>query len=92
MHTVAAKSRWLAPTFIVWVLVALGVSDRAVSATFDNGGGVGEISVVSNRADLISGGDALVSVDLIANPRAIRVELNGSDITDAFAIRPNGRY
>ena len=92
MHTVAAKSRWLAPTFIVWVLVALGVSDRAVSATFDNGGGVGEISVVSNRADLISGGDALVSVDLIANPRAIRVELNGNDITDAFAIRPNGRY
>jgi Tannase-like family of unknown function (DUF6351) len=92
VHTVAAKSRWLAPTFIVWVLLALGVSDRAVSATFDNGGGVGEISVVSNRADLISGGDALVSVDLIANPRAIRVELNGNDITDAFAIRPNGRY
>ena len=92
MHTVAAKSRWLAPIFIVGVLVALGVSDSAVSATFDDGGGVGEISVVSNRADLISGGDALVSVDLIANPRAIRVELNGNDITNAFAVRPNGRY
>ena len=39
MHTVAAKSRWLAPIFIVWVLVALGVSDRAVAATFDEGGG-----------------------------------------------------
>ena len=91
MHTVAAKSRWLAPIFIVWVL-ALGVSDRAVAATFAEGGGVGEISVVSNRADLISGGDALVSVDLLASPRAIRVELNGKDITSAFAVRANGRF
>ena len=87
----AAKSRWLAPIFIVWVL-ALGVSDRAVAATFAEGGGVGEISVVSNRADLISGGDALVSVDLLASPRAIRVELNGKDITSAFAVRANGRF
>ena len=92
MHTVAAKSRRLAPIFVVWVLVALGVSESALSATFDEGGGVGEISVVSNRADLISGGDALVSVDLIASPRAVRVELNGDDITDTFAVRPNGRF
>jgi len=78
---------------IVWVLVALGVSDRAVAAASANGGGVGEISVVSNRADLISGGDALVSVDLLdTSPRAIRVELNGTNITSAFAVRPNGRY
>ena len=92
MDSVAAKSRWRAPIFIVWVLVALGVSDSALSATFDEGGGIGEISVVSNRADLISGGDALVSVDLLANPRAIRVELNGKDITSAFAVRANGRF
>ena len=93
MHTVAAKSRWLAPIFIVWVLVALGVSDRAVAATFDEGGGIGEISVVSNRADLISGGDALVSVDLLdTSPRAVRVELNGKDIKSAFAVRANGRF
>ena len=92
MDSVAAKSRWRAPVFIVWVLVALGVSDSALSATFDEGGGIGEISVVSNRADLISGGDALVSVDLLANPRAIRVELNGKNITSAFAVRANGRF
>lgn len=92
MDSAVATSRWLAPLFIMWVLVALGVSDRAVAATLDQGGGVREISVLSNRADLISGGDALVSVDLIANPRTIRVQLNGDDITDAFAIRPNGRY
>jgi hypothetical protein len=92
VDSAVATSRWLAPLFIMWVLVALGVSDRAVAATLDQGGGVREISVLSNRADLISGGDALVSVDLIANPRTIRVQLNGDDITDAFAIRPNGRY
>jgi hypothetical protein len=89
---VAAKSRWLAPIFIVGALFALGVSDRAVATASANAGGVGEISVVSNRADLISGGDALVSVDLLASPRAIRVELNGTNITGAFAVRPNGRY
>ena len=93
MHTVAAKSRWLTASLVVWVLVALGVSDRAVSATLDEGGGVGEISVVSNRADLISGGDALVSVDLLdTSPRAIRVELNGKNIKSAFAVRANGRF
>ena len=92
MDSAVATPRWLAPLFIMWVLVALGVSDGAVAATLDQGGGVREISVLSNRADLISGGDALVSVDLIANPRTIRVQLNGDDITDAFAIRPNGRY
>ena len=93
MHTVAAKSRWLAPIFIVWVLVALGVSDRAVSATFDEGGGIGEISVVSNRADLISGGDALVSVDLLAEP-ASRSESSSTErtSTSAFAVRANGRF
>ena len=89
MHTVAAKSRWLAPIFIVGVLVALGVSDRAVWATFDNGGGVGEISVASNRADLISGGDALVSVDLIARTR----ERSGSSSTETTSPTrsPSGR-
>ena len=48
--------------------------------------------MLSNRADLISGGDALVSVDLRADPRAVRVELNGADITSAFSVRPNGRF
>ena len=93
MDSVAAKSRWRAPIFIVWVLVALGVSDSALSATLDEGGGIGEISVVSNRADLISGGDALVSVDLLdTSPRAVRVQLNGKDIKSAFAVRANGRF
>ncbi|WP_299451748.1 DUF6351 family protein [uncultured Pigmentiphaga sp.] len=55
-----------------------------------------EISVLGNRADLISGGQALVEVKIpdSASVRAeqIRMVLNGKDVTDAFALRENGRY
>src|SRR5204863_3423144 len=48
----------------------------------------------SNRADLVSGGDALVQVALPAriDPSSVRVSLNGSDVTSAFAVRSNGDY
>ena len=50
--------------------------------------------VISNRADLISGGDALV--DLVspagADPSAVRVDVDGQDVTSMFAVRPNGRF
>jgi len=53
-----------------------------------------EILVLSNRADLISGGDALVEIkwEAVAHSKAARIELNGVDIRSAFATRPNGRY
>jgi hypothetical protein len=52
------------------------------------------IEVLSNRADLISGGDALVAVDLPAgtDPSTITVTQNGKDVTSDFAQRPNGRF
>ncbi|HEY8555460.1 MAG TPA: DUF6351 family protein, partial [Burkholderiales bacterium] len=52
------------------------------------------IDVLSNRADLISGGDALVAIRLSneVDPAAVKVTLNGQDITDAFAVRQNGKY
>jgi hypothetical protein len=52
------------------------------------------IDVVSNRADVISGGDALVEVKVPArvNASSIRVFLRTRDITRDFALRPNGRY
>jgi hypothetical protein len=54
---------------------------------------VGPITVLSNRADLISGGDALVRIEL-RNAAAddVRVTLNRADVTGAFAVRENGRY
>jgi len=51
------------------------------------------IKTLSNRADLISGGDALVEI-VLPKPqfaRALRVELNGRDIRSSFAVRASGR-
>ena len=52
------------------------------------------IEVLSNRADLISGGDALVSIDLPDGtaPHDVTVRLNGSDVTSQFATRTDGRF
>ena len=51
------------------------------------------IKVLSNRADLISGGDALV--EILLPPKARRskvgVDVDGRDVTGAFAVRANGR-
>ena len=52
------------------------------------------IHVLSNRADLISGGSALVAIDLPrrTDPDRVRVYLNGHYIHRDFALRPNGRF
>src|SRR3954471_21043256 len=46
-----------------------------------------KIEVLSNRADLVSGGDALVAVSAPA-----RVFRNGTDVTPAFDRRPDGSF
>src|SRR4051812_31063131 len=53
-----------------------------------------EILVLSNRADLISGGDALVEVRWPAGAPIGKasVALNGNAVTGAFAVRADGRY
>jgi hypothetical protein len=50
------------------------------------------IRSVSNRADLVSGGDVLLEVvrDDGGPLTGLRVEVGGRDVTDAFALRPNG--
>jgi Tannase-like family of unknown function (DUF6351) len=52
------------------------------------------IEVLSNRADLISSGDALVAINLPAgvDPAKVKVFVGSRNVTDAFAIRPNGRF
>src|SRR3954471_11987101 len=47
-----------------------------------------DIRVLSSRADLISGGDALVQV----TPAGAKVAVDGRDVTSQFAVRPDGRY
>lgn len=50
------------------------------------------ISVVSNRADLVSGGDAVVQVDLPRGTTTAAVTVDGRDVSRAFAVRPNHRF
>jgi hypothetical protein len=79
--------------FFAVTLVGLVFVPLAGSAQKGNGGPA-EIVVLSNRADLVSGGDALVQVNLPdrVDPASVHVRLNGSDVTSAFAVRPNGAY
>src|SRR5258707_8906886 len=55
--------------------------------------GVVRIETLSNRADLVSGGDALTRVVLPpgASAGSLRVSLDGADVTHEFAARPDGK-
>jgi len=57
-------------------------------------GEIPEIRVLSNRADLLSGGDALVEVVFPdgVDPAGATLELGDADVTAQFALRSNGRY
>jgi hypothetical protein len=65
------------------VLLSAGL---AAAPAAQAGGGLLEIVTLSNRADLVSGGDVLLEVRVPANvflPR-VRLSLNGHDVTAAF--------
>ena len=53
-----------------------------------------QIKVLSNRADLVSGGDALVEIVVPPKvaPSSVRADVDGRDVTAAFALRSNGRF
>ena len=73
------RAKALAPVIGLALLMGLGATAQAATDP--------EIRVLSNRADLISGGDALVQVQ----PAGAKIDLNGRDITSQFAARPDGR-
>jgi len=52
------------------------------------------VEVLSNRADITSGGDALVAIQLPAGVDAshVRVKVGSRDVTGDFAQRPDGRF
>lgn len=52
-----------------------------------------EIRTLNQRADLVSGGDAMVEIVLPTGVVAsgLRVDVGGRDVTSAFAVRSNGR-
>src|SRR5438552_6566338 len=83
------KRSALLPAIVALVIAAVADAPRLARAA--NGF---DIKVLSNRADLVSGGDALVEIVLPAgvDPTSVRVDVDGRDVTAAFAVRPNGRY
>jgi hypothetical protein len=70
------------------VVVAIAASARTALAQ--------DIVVLSNRADLISGGDALIEIAFAASDRTtaagVTVDVDGRDVTSEFKIRADGRY
>ena len=50
--------------------------------------------MLSNRADLVNDGDALVEVVLPPGtaPGAVHVDVGGRDVTGAFGLRGDGRF
>jgi hypothetical protein len=66
------------------------VAAVAVPATAAAAGPI-TISVLSGRADLVSGGDALVAVGGVASAHGLRVTVGGRDQSKAFARRAGGR-
>ncbi|TDD30008.1 hypothetical protein E1218_02470 [Kribbella turkmenica] len=65
-----------------------------ITQTSAAGGVTPVITVLSNRADLVSGGNALVEVNVQSHSDSgrVRMSLNGEDVTDAFARQPGNRY
>ena len=75
---------------------AAGGPETAAALQAKAGGNLATLRVLGNRADLVSGGQALVELALPAQARAayadVRILRNGEDVTAAFALRDNGRY
>ena len=79
---------------VAWVLSGCGGSSPVSGGTGSSGGGAAVIKVLSNRSDLINGGDALVEVDPPAGiaATALSISLNGQDISQHFSTGSGGQY
>ncbi len=97
-----SSRRWRNPLLVTLVSLALAAplgiaastASAALPAATRDGAPALAVSVVSNRADLVSAGDALVTVRLPRGVRArdVEVRVNGRDVTTRFALRRNGRF
>ena len=87
------RSTTLRAALAVLSLLSVGVAAKPPEFANDN---LTEIFVLSNRADLVSGGDALIEIRLPAKARArpedVRVDVDGRDVTSTFAVRADGRF
>src|SRR5215216_5693119 len=97
MHSLAPlarAARWSRPLAAIAMVVTLaGPAATAAGQPKPPAGQQFVLSVLSSRPDQVSGGDALVRVDV---PRTVplqqvTVTRNGEDVTAAFAPTPDGR-
>jgi hypothetical protein len=75
------------------VVLVLGLAATFVAATADAPPSL-KLRVLSGRADLLSGGDALVEIVLPERgevPPGLQVTVDDRDVTDAFRVRRNHR-
>src|SRR3954464_38869 len=82
-----------AVTSCVGILAAAALAVPATAGAAGASHGL-RIDVISDRADLISGRDALVSIHVPSglDPSKVTVDLGGRDVTSEFAVRENGRF
>ena len=78
----------VAAALVLPLLVAPAAAATAAPAAPSGARKTLDISTVSSRPDAVSGGDALVRVDVPAGvaPRTVRVRRDGSDVTRAFRV------
>jgi hypothetical protein len=75
------------------LLLATGLSTVLLPAQAHDGDDDLEIRTLSNRADLVSGGDALVEVRVPKDVSlgSVKLKLNGHDVTGAFTANASAR-
>ena len=81
-------------TWRAWLLAATAVGIAAgLASCSDEGAGVPEIRTVSNRADMVSGGDAMMEIMLPARAEinGLKVTAGGRDVSSAFTVTSTGR-
>ena len=94
----AHRPRKSSATWLWWLAVSVvvlqaGCGDTESTPVLVPPGPLLEIKAMSNRADLISGGDALLEIVLpaAANVASLKVDVDGRDVSAAFAKRADGR-
>ncbi len=90
------RSRPTAPPRLTLSLIALGMASALTACgSGDSGSAFApiEIRTLNARADLVSGGDALVQLVLPAGAptTGLKVDVDGVDVSSAFALRADGR-
>ncbi len=90
-------NRWLRIAFATVLIAGAGVipanASKPASHRWNFGRPPISISVLSGRADLVSGDSALVAINLPrAEQRRVQVTVDGQNVTGEFASRADGRF